>query len=381
MSRTGGRIEAVDLARGFALVGMMFTHIGPPWIGEDPPVGDMLAGGRAAPLFAMLAGVALTIVHLRDPRGAGSTKATWIRAALLVVLGLALGSLEHVPVYIILVYYGVMIVVVLPFRRLTTRSLVILGTVWAIVVPIPLLWAQRAHDTVITDQTEWADVRHPGQLLMEVGVWGVYPITVWIAYVLIGLAVGRLDLRSAAVAWRLLAVGAGLVATTVALGWAAIRNDVFSDRTGGWRILFAGRTYPDQQPDWNELWLVGQHTSRPLGMLSTIGSAILIIGLCALLVRLPWVRLVLTPIRIAGAMTLTLYTIHVLWAWRWRVDYLQEHPNQFELHTYGDWLLQVLVLCAAATAWGLLVGKGPIEWLVRRLSVWQRDEKSAPQGA
>ena len=193
MSRTGGRIEAVDLARGFALVGMMFTHIGPPWIGEDPPVGDMLAGGRAAPLFAMLAGVALTIVHLRDPRGAGSTKATWIRAALLVVLGLALGSLEHVPVYIILVYYGVMIVVVLPFRRLTTRSLVILGTVWAIVVPIPLLWAQRAHDTVITDQTEWADVRHPGQLLMEVGVWGVYPITVWIAYVLIGLAVGRLD--------------------------------------------------------------------------------------------------------------------------------------------------------------------------------------------
>ena len=40
-----------------------------------------------------------------------------------------------------------------------------------------------------------------------------------------------------------------------------------------------------------------------------------------------------------------------------------------------------LVLGAAATAWGLLVGKGPIEWLVRRLSVWQRNEKSAPQGA
>ncbi|GAA3510910.1 heparan-alpha-glucosaminide N-acetyltransferase domain-containing protein [Aeromicrobium panaciterrae] len=391
MPRTGGRIEAVDLARGFALIGMMFTHIGPRWTGDNPPVGDMLAGGRAAPLFAMLAGVALTIVQRRDRGGAGSVRATWIRAVLLVLLGLALGSLDRVPVYIILAYYGVMIVIVLPFRRLSTASLFGLGAVWAVVAPIGLLWAQRQHETVHALQTEWSDLQHPGELFMEVVVWGIYPVGVWIAYVLVGMAIGRLDLHRIVVAWRLVTAGAALVALTLAAGLVAINRGVFDDRLeGGWRILFAGPSYPSQRPSWDELWLVGQHTSRPLGMLSTIGSAALVIGLCALLVRMPWSRIALMPVRAAGAMTLTLYTVHVLWSWRARVDYEDAHPGVFQPHDYGDWLVQVVALGAAATIWSLTIGKGPLEWLVRLVSVsaWPwvssylgRNEKSAPKGA
>ncbi len=386
MSRIGGRIEAVDLARGVALIGMMFTHIGPRWSGENPPVGDMLAGGRAAPLFAMLAGVSLTIVHQRDPRGAGSTRATWIRAALLVALGLALGSLDEVPVYVILAYYGVAIVLVLPFRRLGTTTLFALGAAWVIIAPVVVLWAQRTHAAVFSGQTEWADLRHPGELIMEIGVWGAYPMGAWIGYVLIGLAIGRLDLRSLTIAWRLVAIGAGLVAATLAAGWAAIRAGVFDDGLeGGWRILFAGTGYPYEKPQWDELLLVGQHTTRPLGMLSAIGSAVLVVGLCALLIRVPWARMALLPVRAAGAMTLTLYTVHVLWSWRIRVDFLEAHPDGVQPHTYGTWLLQVIVLCAAATMWSLTLGKGPLEWLVRRFSVWGRTgrdkEKSAPKDA
>jgi uncharacterized membrane protein YeiB len=388
MVRSGGRIEAVDLARGFALVGMMFTHIGPHWIGKSPPVGDMIAGGRAAPLFAMLAGVALMIVHQRDPRGAGSTRATWIRAAILIAMGLALGSLENMPVYVILAYYGVMIVVVLPFRRLPTTWLFALGAAWAIVAPIILIWAQRTHDVVITKQTEWADLRHPGELLMEIGVWGIYPVGVWIAYALVGMAVGRIDLGRVVVARRLVAAGAGLVVVTLLAGWTAINSGVFDgqlDGRRGWQVLFIGPTYPRADVHWNELWLVGQHTSRPLGMLSTIGSALLAIGLCALLVKLPWARIALTPIRAAGAMTLTLYTIHVLWSWRLRVEFVHAHPDDYQHGAYGIWLLQVVVLCAAATVWSQNVGKGPLEWLVRKLSVWdwnrRTKEKSAPEGA
>ncbi len=382
MSRVGSRIEAVDLARGVALIGMMFTHIGPRWTGDNPPIGDMLAGGRAAPLFAMLAGVSLTIVHQRDPGGAGSTRATWIRAALLITLGLALGSLDDVPVVVILAYYGVAIVLVLPFRRLSRTSLFALGTAWVIFIPIALLWARRTHEVVFAGQTEWADLRHPGELVAEIGVWGAYPMTAWIGYVLIGLGVGRLDLRRLDVAWRLVAIGAALVASTLAAGWAAIRAGVFDDAfAGGWRILFTGVNYPYEKPQWNELLLVGQHTTRPLGMLSAIGSALLVIGLCALLSKVPWARLALMPVRAAGAMTLTLYTAHVLWSWRLAVNFLNAHPAGTPTHDYGDWLWQVVVLCAAATLWSVLVGKGPLEWLVRWLSVWRRNEKSAPKGA
>lgn len=382
MARSGSRIEAVDLARGVALIGMMFTHIGPRWTGENPPVGDMLAGGRAAPLFAMLAGVALTIVHERDSRGAGSLRATWIRAVILVAVGLALGSLDQVPMFIILAYYGVMIVIVLPFRRLPTTALFLLGTVWAIVAPVALLWAQREHKLVSSGQTEWADLKHPGELFMEIGVWGIYPVGVWIAYALIGMAIGRLDLRDTATAWRLVASGAALVVSTLAAGMAAIRAGKFDDlMDGSWRGLFAGPSYPYKRPTWDELLLVGQHTSRPLGVLSAIGSAILVVGLCALLVKVPWARLALTPVRAAGAMTLTLYTAHVLWSWRIRVDFYDDHPDGIQPHDYGDWLLQVVVLCVLATLWSHTLGKGPLERIVRRLSVWGRKERSAPKGA
>jgi uncharacterized protein len=374
ISTSTARVEAVDLARGIALIGMMLVHIGPHWIDRNPPVGDVLAGGRAAPLFAMLAGVALSLVHDRDPRGAGSTRATLIRAVLLITVGLALGSLHDMPVYVILVYYGLLIVAVLPFRRLSTRALLVLGAVWAVAAPVALLWAKIVHSRVEPGQAELSDLHHPADLLMELLVWGIYPASVWFAYVLVGLAIGRLDLRRTAVAWRLVVTGALLVAVTLAVGWALIRNGAVHD-TGdsGWRLLFA-RSFG--VPRWNDLLLVGSHTSTPLNVVSAIGSAVLVVGLCALAVQVPWAPLALTPVRAAGAMTLTLYTVHVLWAWRMRVDYLDAHPDRWPEGSYRDWLLQVVVLCLTAVCWQRLIGKGPLEWVVRRLSMWGRGARA-----
>ena len=369
----GGRVEAVDLARGIALIVMMLVHLGPHWIDRNPPVGHIVAGGRAAPLFAMLAGVALTLVHDRDPRGAGSTRATLIRAVLLIALGLGLGSLHDMPVLIILAFYGLLIVVALPFRRLSTRALLILAAVWAIAAPVVLLWARIAHAPVETGQAEWSDLKHPLDLLMELVVWGTYPAGVWFAYVLVGLGIGRLDLRRAAVAWRVVADGAALLAMTLLAGWFFIRTEaVKGDGDLGWRLLFAERFWPFDTGRWSDLLIVGSHTSTPLNVVSAIGSAVLVIGLSALVLRLPWARIVLTPIRAAGAMTLTLYTVHVLWAWRLRVDYMEDHDGLWSEGSLRDWLIQVVVLCVAAVLWQRFVGKGPLEWLMRRLSVWGR---------
>jgi uncharacterized membrane protein YeiB len=374
MKAPTNRVDAVDLARGLALIGMMLVHIGPYWIDRNPPIGHMVAGGRAAPLFAMLAGVALSIVHERDPQGAGSTRATWIRAVLLIGLGLWLGSLHDMPVLVILVFYGLLIVVALPFRRLSTRVLLILAAVWAVAAPVLLLWATIVHSTVVSGQAELSDLKHPGDLVMELVAWGTYPAGVWFAYVLVGLAIGRLDLRRTAIAWRLVVIGAVLTAGTLAVGWLLIDDGVARDIEGlGWRLLFAE---PFGTPRWNDLLLVGEHTSVPLNVLSVIGSAVLVVGLCALVVRLPWARLALTPLRAAGAMTLTLYTIHVLWAWRMRVDAINDPAAGFPEGSYHDWLLQVVVLCAASTLWLQVIGKGPLEWLVRGLSVWGGHEKT-----
>ncbi|WP_162891119.1 DUF418 domain-containing protein [Aeromicrobium sp. A1-2] len=368
-----GRVDSVDLARGVALIGMVLIHVGPHWVDPDPPIGIIIASGRAAPLFAMLAGVALMIVHQRDPYGAGSTRATWIRAALLIVLGLSLGALEDMPVLIILAFYGVLVVLALPFRRLRARTLLALAVAWAVVAPVVVIGAESLHDPVLAGQAELSDLRHPIDLAMELVVWGAYPAGVWFAYVLVGLALGRLDLRSVEIARRLVVVGAGLVLLTLTAGWILIRTGMVDDPDDlGWRLLVAGISGRPAGARWNDLLLVGSHTSTPLNLLSSGASAVLVIGLCALVVQGRWARQLLTPIRAAGAMMLTVYTVHVLWAWRLRVNHLEEFPGQRSDGAHQDWLLQVVVLCAIAALWWRFVGKGPLEWLMRQVSIRPR---------
>jgi uncharacterized membrane protein len=372
-ARPTSRVDAVDLARGIALIGMMLVHIGPHWIDVDPPIGSIVAGGRAAPLFAMLAGVSLTLVQRRDPSGAGSARATWIRGLLLVGLGLWLGSLDNMPVLVILAFYGVMIVFALPFRRLSTPALLLVSMAWIVIAPILLLWAHIDHDQVPMSQAELSELAHPLDLLAEIVAWGTYPAGVWFAYVLVGLLVGRLDLSRVATAVGIAASGALLVAATLILGWVAISRGAFDDRrVTGWRLLFARSEYPFASAEWKDLLLVGEHTSRPLNVISAIGSALLIIGLCALVLRVPSARLLMAPLRIAGTMTLTLYTVHVLWAWRLRVEFMHDNPDGFQRGGYAIWLVQVVVLCGFAVLWHRLVGRGPLESIVRLLSVWGR---------
>ncbi len=210
---------------------------------------------------------------------------------------------------------------------------------------------------------------------MEIGVWGVYPIggVDRVRPDRTGRSVGSTCARARrCLATRRDGRSAGGVDAGRRTG-SAIRADVFDDGfEGGWRILFTGPSYPYERPTWDELLLVGQHTSRPLGMLSAIGSAILVIGLCALLSQ--------GAVGAAGADarprggshdTHALHGARAVVVAPRRSTSCDDHPDGLQPHDYGDWLLQVVVLCAAATVWSLTVGKGPLEWLVRRLSVWR----------
>ena len=378
------RVDAVDLARGVALLGMMFVHLGPSWTGTSPPVGQMIASGRAAPLFAMLAGVALSLVHRRDPQGAGSVRATCVRAMILIAMGLSLGSLDQMPVYVILAFYGLMIVVALPFRGLGARALIALGLLWAVVAPVLLLWLQVEHAVVVSDQAELSDVLPPWSLLTELIVWGAYPAGVWFAYVLVGLGIGRLDLGRAKIAVAVLLGGLVLLGISLGTGAVAIARGVFDDwYVQGWQQLFVRASYPFEPAQWRELWLVGEHTSRPLNVIGAIGSALVVIGLCALVVRLPWSRWVLLPVRSAGAMTLSLYTVHVLWTWRIVVHRRASDDPFGSTGSYGDWAIQVVVLCLIATVWLAFWPRGPLESVVRLVSTSRpgrarRERKNAP---
>lgn len=362
------RLDGVDLARAVALVGMMLVHVVmtiDPSTG-GPSVAGMLAGGRAAALFALLAGLSLSLVRQRDPRGAGATRAVAVRSALLLVLGLLLASLESVTVLVILAFYGVMLLVVLPFLALPTRVLGLVALGWVVVAPVVHLALLDRLGAVYQGQLELADLAEPGHFVAELAVTGAYPALVWTGYLLVGAWLGRLPLDRVGTAVALAGGGAALLVATLLAGLVALRSGVldgFVDDTS-WRGLFVSSWSLEGVTDPARLLVVGEHTSSSLNVLSATASAVLVVGLCLLVVHVRLLRTVVAPLLAAGSMPLTLYTLHVLWLWSENA-----HGWLMAEDRHVEWASQVVVLVVTAWLWRRQWGRGPLEQLVRRASL------------
>lgn len=351
------RLAAVDLARGLALAGMMLVHLGSVRYFDEPLRTADLLGGRAASLFAVLAGVSLMLMHRRDPGGAGSVRATAIRAVLLIALGLALGTIPGVGVLVILAYYGFLFLLLLPFRSLSAPVLFALAAAWAVVAPIVSFVLRARLDSVSAGQVSFGDLTDPAGFVEQIVLSGGYPVGVWLAFGLLGLALGRLDLRSPRLGGALVLVGAALVSATVGFAWA---RDSSADLTQSWY-----GTVPSD--DWSNLLLLGSHSSTPVFVLSAAGSAMAVLGLCVLLVRSRPVEIVSRPLQWLGAMPLTWYTAHVLLVWL-----SGEHGSFLVAPGWPEWTAQLVLFAVLASWWRAAVGRGPLEQLVRLASTLSR---------
>lgn len=363
-----GRLDGVDLARAVALIGMMLVHVVMTidWRTGHPSVAGMLAGGRAAPLFALLAGLSLSLVRSRDPRGAGSTRAVVVRSVLLVVLGLLLGSLESATVLVILAFYGIMLVALLPFLRLPTRTLGLVAAAWLLLAPVVHLLLLGPLDGRYQGQLDLADLADPGGFLAELLVTGTYPALVWLGYLLAGAWIGRLPLERARVAAGLAGAGALVLVASLAAGLVALRSGAVDGvvRDSSWRGLFTSPGTLDDVTDPARLLVVGEHTSSSLNVLSATGSAVLVLSLCLLLVQVRPARTAVAPLLAAGSMPLTMYTLHVLWTW-------SENAHDWRMadDRHVEWASQVVVLVVAAWLWRRAWGRGPLERAVRAASL------------
>ncbi|WP_255396051.1 heparan-alpha-glucosaminide N-acetyltransferase domain-containing protein [Kocuria sp. CNJ-770] len=139
------RLVGVDAARGLALLGMFSIHILPAW---DPETYEVtlqwqLFAGRAAALFALLAGVGLAFSTGAGTPHRGRTMTAdrvgvLVRAVLITVLGLLVNQVmpEDPPAYNILIYYGVFFLLAIPFLHLPARTLFVLAGVNAVLAPV-----------------------------------------------------------------------------------------------------------------------------------------------------------------------------------------------------------------------------------------------------
>ncbi|GLB67387.1 DUF1624 domain-containing protein [Arthrobacter mangrovi] len=212
----------MDVARGVALIGIVIINLLPS--GGAADVVWTLTGGRAAALFALIAGfsIALQSGGRRPPTGRAMTAtraALALRGLMILGMGLLLGYTDT-PLDIILPYYGVLFLLAIPLLGLGRRTLLALAVIFAVLGPIAMQldrawWPDRPQ--IDAGYTFGLAAAHPGTFLTDMLLTGVYPALPWLAYICVGLAVGRLNLASRKVAAVLLAAGTALTAFMWAL--------------------------------------------------------------------------------------------------------------------------------------------------------------------
>jgi uncharacterized membrane protein YeiB len=362
------RLAGVDLARGVALLGMMAAHVFDTFSDDGTPTAaTVIAGGRSAATFALVAGVSLAFLSggRRAVEGRARTAARAgiaVRAVLIGSVGLAIGEVS--PEAVILTFYAGLFLLALPLLGLRFAALV--GVAAALVVVAPLvLFAAAQVDLPSFDgdsPTVATLVGEPVGLVVGLLVTGYYPAIAYLAYICAGLAVGRLDLSCPRSAWRLLAWGSGLAVTAWAvstlllfrLGGLAHLADAAPSRLRGdaatSRILWD----PDETGSWWWFALRAPHSGTPLDLLHTIGAALAVLGAALLLARVPVLARLLRPVAAAGSMALTLYTAHLLVL---ATGVLDDAP-------WVGYGLLVVPALAFATLWRRRRGPGPLEAIV-----------------
>lgn len=371
------RLVGVDAARGIALIGMMAVHINPR-IGPDGAVSTsyLVAAGRSSALFAILAGVGLALATggRTAPRGralAGASAGTVARAAVLAVIGFALGAPES-GVAVILVYYALLFVIAIPFLGLGPSILLPLAFVWAIGSPVLSQLIRSDLATEPRSVPDLSSLADPGTLVTELTLTGYYPGLQWTAYILFGLGLGRLDLRSVRTSVVLFAGGAALAVAAKVVSWQLLESGGM-DRlqaagTGGSPIdrfpletaLVGGFYGTTPTTSWWWLAVSAPHSASPFDLLHTMGVAAGVLGLMLLVATRT--RALLWPVAAIGGMTLTLYTFHVLLL-----------SSAVPRSTGDAFLWHVVIALVVAVPWRAFVGRGPLETVANRVSTNARE--------
>lgn len=322
------RIVAVDAARGLAILGMFIAHTYPR-VGDE----ELLVDGRSSVLFATLAGISLGILtggtRSETSRRGQARRGVAIRALALFVLGIGLTLLPS-NIAVILDYYGIMFLLMIPALYLPRAALAIAAAVITVVAPLAAEWVSIAFAA-----DGWTSV--VSQYLLT----GTYPALVWLPFLLVGLLCCRSDLTRATTQYRMI-IG-GVAAMVLGYGIAEAVPGVTA----------------------------AAHSGSTAEIVGSGGFAIALIGILLWLERFRASRIALHPLAAAGSMPLTIYTLQVLLlaalvAFTGTATWLPDYP--------GFLLMFILIIASLlfGEAWRTFLGAGPLERMLRRMSGFDR---------
>ncbi|TDL42417.1 heparan-alpha-glucosaminide N-acetyltransferase domain-containing protein [Kocuria rosea] len=345
----------LDAARGLALIVLMAVQVLPGHhaVTQAPAWPHVLLSEASAALFILLAGVGLALGSGgRFPhRGrwlAADRAGVAVRAVLLAAVGLGLGALMpgDAPADNLLICCGVLFVLAIPFLHLSATALFVCAAVLWMVGPLLVQGVTDVLPAPASAHPAFADVpAQPGGTVSRLLVTGTYPALPYLmSCLLVGLGVGRMNLRDTGIQVRLLAAGAGLVVL-------ARTADPFVPHAfgGHGRVPTTGGTGAD---DLAEVLVRGPDPWPVDGVWAIaagLGVALLVLGGCLQASRTSgaW-SLRLSAV---GAMGLSVYTAHLV---ALSVEVRYDLPVLWSLVHLGAAVL-------LAVGWHRTRGRGPME--------------------
>lgn len=307
------RIEALDLARFLALIGIILNHI--LQLSLFKPVVNIMQDYHAV-MFVMLMGFLI-------PGKNNTLKKTFIKSGFLILIGFALGS-AGIAIDVILIQLGILYFIGWIINKYIQNNmiLIILTTLWLVISPVLSVILRRAYEShyipelslnIGTLMIQYA----PQQVLVHPFLYSHYPVLQWISFITVGILLSKVIRKNFDKHSHYKENTDSALIGKIALSGVIffVIAKIVSFFAGG--ELWKMDNGTSNVYDWNDLFGSGAYTGSTLGMISSIGMVLLIISLCMIFTgygkdsndKKLWNKVYITPY-LSGA-TLSLYSIHV----------------------------------------------------------------------
>lgn len=352
------RIDGLDVARAIAVLGMFMQHFFSFGTNRlrltDPSSWPLLVNNNSTVLFAVLAGVSKSLID----GGRCPLPGSWAlrsrmniasRALLLFAISGLLVTLVPTPGSV-LGYIAAGFIISLPFLRLAPRTLLILGGFGLVLLPFPMHVLRE----VVYANTDQVSVDNSIDLLLT----GLCPALIFLPLYLIGIALGRLDLRSIRVQSML--IGFGLAVAVGSYVAAALLTGLFGT-VGGTAFSSNGHFV---MPDWRlEFFIASPHINSVLQMTLGAGISLFVIGACLAVTTNRLAAAVLYPVRAVGMCAFTAYVLQFVAV----AVFMEQDDYQVPEHFLIALVVAVLAVSSVSVA---LRGRGPLESVMTRWAAW-----------
>jgi len=234
MEATNKRIIGYDFARGLAIIGMVFVNFKMVMaVKTDLFLYQLIEilSGKAAALFVILAGIGITLMYQSAQTKNSASKIRQVKFRLLKrALFLFAIGLSYYPIWPadILHYYGLYLSIGVLFLSISNKWLQITSIFIIILSPLSMLFFN--YETGWNWNTlEYIDFFSVNGFFRNLFFNGFHPVFPWIAFLLIGLRIGRINFNNAKTRKRVTSLS--LFIFIIAKGVSLLLVHIFSQQS------------------------------------------------------------------------------------------------------------------------------------------------------